>query len=313
MARSHESAEGSLELLLDTITNTFGSVLFITMLVAILLRMSGHSTQDREPTSKIEQARAVARAAELSAEIGRLNATLETLPHGDPALARIEADIATSMQEIAAALTKDTSVATETIAKQERIADLEREASEIARDLEKLAPDANEQATRREAAERRAAELAALALELDRPVDPDRIEQTARLPELATTKKDQFSLLLKYGRLYVMHSWDNAGTRLGPNPDHFVIAARPDGRQSAKARPDAGHIADGATTTPVLREILKHFPPKEWVIAVVVNEDSFAQFQTVKESLVELGYQYEPVPVRTDGGVWDQGGSARGQ
>jgi hypothetical protein len=101
LAQAIRSVEGSLELLLDTITNTFGSVLFITMLVAILLRMSGHATQDREPTSKIEQARVAARAAELSAEIDRLKATLETLPYSDPAMPRIEADVARAMQETA--------------------------------------------------------------------------------------------------------------------------------------------------------------------------------------------------------------------
>lgn len=313
MARSHESAEGSLELLLDTITNTFGSVLFITMLVAILLRMSGHSTQDREPTSKIEQARAVARAAEVSAEIDRLKATLETLPHGDPALTRIEADVVRAMQETAEALAQDTSVARETIAKQERIAHLEREVNEIARDLEKIAPDAKEQATRREAAERRAAELAKLSAELDRPVDPDRIVQTARLPELSATRKQPFGLLLKYGRIYVMHDWDDSGNRLGPNSNHFVITKRDDGRQSAQARPDAGHIADGATSKKTVREILRRFPAEKWYVQIVVNEDSFSQFQTVKKSLIDLGYQYEPIPMRVNGGVWDQGGVDRGQ
>jgi len=313
MGRSHESVEGSLELLLDTITNTFGSVLFITMLVAILLRMSGHATQDREPTSKIEQARAAARAAELLAEIDRLKATLETLPHSDPVLTRIEADVARAMQETAEALAQDTSIATETIAKQERIADLEQEATQIARDLKKIAPDAEEHATRREAADRRAAALAAIALELDRPVDPNRIVQTARLPELSATRKQSLGLLLKYGRLYLMHDWDESGNRLGPNSNHFVITKRADGRQAAHARPDAGHIADGATSKKTIREILRRFPSDKWYVQIVVNEDSFSQFQTVKESLVDLGYQYEPIPKRADGGVWDQGGSARGQ
>jgi hypothetical protein len=314
MARKHESVEGSLDLLLDTITNTFGSVLFITMLVAVLLRTADISVKTQESPSKTDQARAEARIDELTAEVKRLQMKLDSMPPADPTLARVEAEIALVLEETTRVLVEDAAVVAETVADQERAADLERAMAELRETLSRLKPLAEEQAERRKRAEQRAAELARAANELDKPVDPTRITQTARLPELAASKKEQFGIFMRYGRVYVMHEWGAAGERLGPNSRHFVITTRPDGRQSAQARPDAGYIADGATVTKTMQDILRGHPADGWVVAVIVNEDSFSQFQTVKSALVKLGYQYEPIVVRENEGIWDSGGTGkRGQ
>jgi len=316
MARSRETVDGSLELLLDTITNTFGSVLFITMLVAVLLRMAGRTSSEPPAASKTDQARIAARITELSSEIDRLSATLDALPPADPTLARIESKIVDAGRETAKVLAADADVAKEIATHQERITVLDRQATEAARDLDRITPLAAEQAARRKKAEELAADLAKRAIELDRPVDPDRIVQTARLPQLAATQKKQIGLYMKYGRVYVMHEWGPTGERLGPNANHFVISRMPDGRQKAKARPDAGHIADGTTIKQTLRDILRRFSADGWVVFVTVNEDSFAQFQSVKAALVDLGYEYEPIVIHQGptGGIWDSGGtSVRGQ
>lgn len=44
--RRRTTSADSLELLLDTICNTFGGVLFIAILVVILLRMTGESEEE---------------------------------------------------------------------------------------------------------------------------------------------------------------------------------------------------------------------------------------------------------------------------
>lgn len=314
MPRSRDTVDASLELLLDTITNTFGSVLFITMLVAVLLRVSGQADADPHPLSKADQAKAEARAAELSDEVERLAKTLDSLPVLDPTMAGIEGDITSTTQNTVQALSEHSMIAAEIIRDQEKIAETERKIRETQHDLENIAPLADEQSSRRQKVESEASALAKAALELDRPVDPTQIVQTAHMPELTTTEKDQFGVFMRYGRLYVMHERGPAGQRLGPDPKYFLITSRPDGLQVAKARPDAGHIADAATVNDTLRQILGRYPADKWVIAIVVHEDSFAQFQTVKAALVNLGYQYEPITARAGDGVWDSGGhSKRGQ
>lgn len=313
MKRTKHHDEGSLDLLLDTITNTFGSILFITILVALLLRFSGHVSSRKVEVSKADQARAQARLAELSAEVNRLKATLDFIPQSDSEVVRIERSIAAAAQELAAVFQEDAAAATEISDDQDYIVSVHQRLASLSQELERLRPLADESAQQRAKAEETAANLAALASELDRPIDPERIEQTATLPELTSTSKKQIGLFMRYGRVYVMHQWSPAGMRLGPNTDHFVISTRPDGNQSAKARPDAGCLADQATIKSALREILRGFPPDNWVVGLVVNEDSFPQFQTVKSTLVALGYQYEPFPIEVGNGAWDMGGSARGQ
>ena len=211
MARSRDTIDASLELLLDTITNTFGSVLFITMLVAVLLRMSGRSETQPPPISRTEQARTEARVAELSAEAERLKATLDSLPVTDSTLARVEADIVAVAQETARLMAEDTALAVEIVRDQESMATLEQQVADTTRSLERIDPLADEEARRRRQAETEAAELARSAVELDRPVDPTLIVQTAQLPELSTTQKDQIGLLMHYGRVYVMHESGPAG------------------------------------------------------------------------------------------------------
>ncbi|MCE9629117.1 MAG: hypothetical protein K8S94_00150 [Planctomycetia bacterium] len=314
MARSHESVEGGLELLLDTITNTFGSILFITMLVAVLLRMTGRTPADHEPVSKTEQARAEAQVVELSGEIDRLKAALDALPPPDPVMARLASDSTAAAQEIARVLTDDTTMSGEIVRSQDRIVELERQATQMAEEFTRTEERAAVQAKRRRQAEEASAALAELAVDIDRPVDPDKIVQVAQLPELTEQKKKQFAILIKYGRIYAWHLFDKDGNRLGPNPDHFMITSRSDGNLSVKAKPDAGHIADGATVKQSLRRMLQQFPPEDWVVSTLVAEDSFAQFQTVKAALVDLGYQYEPIVVRVGEGLWDTGGvSVRAQ
>ena len=49
--RPDESNSASLDLLLDTICNTFGGVLFVSMLVVILLNMSAAEVSDEPPSA----------------------------------------------------------------------------------------------------------------------------------------------------------------------------------------------------------------------------------------------------------------------
>lgn len=313
MKRSKQYDEGSLDLLLDTITNTFGSILFITILVALLLRLSGSASPRKLEASKTDQAYAQAHLAELSAETTRLTATLDSLPESDSDVAHIEEHVAAAAKELANILQEDAATASAIREDQDFISAVNQKIATTAEQLERLQPLADEKAKQRAAAEEIAANLAALALNLDRPIDPERIEQTAALPELTSTAKKQVGLFMRYGRIYIMHEWSPDGQRLGPNTNHFVISPRPDGNQSAKARPDAGHLADHGKIKPALSTILRGFPPDEWVVAIVVHEDSFPQFQTLKSAIVALGYQYEPFPVEEGNGAWDTGGAARGQ
>jgi hypothetical protein len=312
------STEGSLDLLLDTITNTFGSILFLTMLVALLLRTTSPPTSDDRgsaaasdpPLSALEQAQRSAAIDELSAEIDRLTRALAAMEFDDPDQAWLKAALATATDKTRRVVQEDAAL-TATIAEAQRmIADTAIEAARIDAALARAEEDATMESARRHEAEQRAAELAQAA------EDPDLKSQdagtvTTQIPpvfEPLEAEKQQVGLLMRYGRLYMMHRWEH-GQRLGPNTDHFVIMVKPDGQQTAIARPDAGVPVQGPQLRNQLVDMLAGFPSDRWVVAIAVHRDSFGIFQAVKEILISLGYKYEPLlpPLR------DTGGSGRQQ
>ena len=49
----NQEADSSLELLLDTITNTFGGILFLALLVVVLLQMTSEATSVEAPNPEV--------------------------------------------------------------------------------------------------------------------------------------------------------------------------------------------------------------------------------------------------------------------
>ena len=312
-----QSTDSSLELLLDTITNTFGSILFLTILVTLLLRASGGAQTSarpiQTPMSARDQAMIASRIEDAAREFERLQQRLASFPASDPGLATIQTAIINTTSEASRITAEEGSIATRTLEAQRITSAVTDECEKLDTELADLTPRAIQQEERRRKLEQEAATLAKLAIDLDRPVDPAKIVQTAVLPVIGETDKKQVGLYMRYGRLYVMHQWSEQGERLGPNAEHFIVAPEPDGKQVAMARPDAGVIVDGNSIERDLQTMLRRFPSEAWTIAVVVYADSFSQFQTVKATLVSLGYEYEPIHTGVDDPVSDRGGTARAQ
>jgi len=312
-----QAADSSLELLLDTITNTFGSVLFLTILVTLMLRTAGHEPaglqSQTQPTSVKVPEVLQERIEDTVREMARLRERLATFPPEDATLAALESATLRLNREADDIVAKTLEANGRLLSAQRAAAEADAELGRIDRELTEFVPRAKAEAARRRRLEEEAAALAKLAVELDRPVDPVKIEQTVILPILQVVEKKQVGLYMRYGRLYFMHQWSAAGERMGPNPDHFLVARNADGSQVAKARPEAGLIADAIALQREVPQLLKRFPPDGWTVAVVVYEDSFNQVQSVKSVLVGLGYQYDLIRTGPSKAIQDGGGEARGQ
>lgn len=312
-----KAADSSLELLLDTITNTFGSVLFLTILVTLLLRTGGDESKDTRsiepPVSEDEQFALESRIATAVEDCERLQAQLAEIAPVDPGLSTLQTMILEKTKETFRLLADVGVQDARTLAEQRRAVAADAEIERISTALAETKLRAEREAERRRVLEEEAARLARLAVDLDRPLDSMEIVQTAVLPVLGATQKKEIGLYMRYGRLYVMHRWSDEGERLGPNTEHFVVVSKADGTQTATARPDAGVIADAATIQRELKQLLSRFPADRWVVGLVVYDDSFSQFQAVKAALVELGYQYNPIRTGQGNPVRDRGGTSRGQ
>ncbi|MFC1757866.1 hypothetical protein ACFL2H_03740, partial [Planctomycetota bacterium] len=79
MKRSIDSNDSSLELLLDTICNTFGGILFISVLVVILLNLSGQQSTETPVNEELhhELMESRIRLAQAKESLSQLRSALE--------------------------------------------------------------------------------------------------------------------------------------------------------------------------------------------------------------------------------------------
>jgi len=320
---SSRRAQGgnSLELLLDTITNTFGGILFIAILLALLLKSSTQTALDAasqaEVISAVEQAQLESRVADLQQEAETLRRRLATAANpGDS-----QADESLLGKLSAAAAAAERAIAQRTEAVQNTL-DYQRQTANAAEQIENLEQDRKSVENRLAEAERQlaaareeAARLVEAGLEIDRPPGITEIQQTVTLPKLRPSMKSEVGLYVRFDRIFMMHAWRN-GVRLGPNTEQFVIVALPAGegtRQIARPKPAAGMPINPATIAADLQRLLQAFPPERFVISMVVFEDSFDVFQLIKAAIVQNGYEYRPIPLRPGESVVDAGGRGEAQ
>lgn len=314
MARRRSSADSSLELLLDTICNTFGGVLFLAMLVSLMLtqtrRKTDASPADPAPAvSAAELVRLETRADDATRTVEALEAQVRQARRVAGDLAVPDADAQLAAMEAAELR------ATEAEARRaELLATLAAEQAASARAQAARSTDEREQRRLAAEAERARQRLADAVDERERLVASgvrvrddaarrETIHSTGGTPRARLPTKNQFPLMVRYGRLYLMKKL--RGGELVVNEDDFTLTP---GLllNVAKAKPHAGidlGVVEGRDAA--LRRITADFPPSDWYAILVVHPDSFEEYITAKNWLVERGYNFMPLP--TDDVVTDAG------
>ena len=294
--RRHASGD-SLELLLDTICNTFGGIVFIALLIVLLLRETAArpSPEPAESVSPDEIERLAGRLEAVTAELTSLRTAKSDLDR------RAEAFAPTEVRDL---LERRNSAA-------ERVAALRAE-----RDR-KIAANASTAASLRRQEEVLNEQMARL---------PEARSEVNRLETvLATVRKAKIReirnpvlrdarafrnvpLMVRYGRMYLWHRYGADGERLGLNTEDFVIVEVRGDTLVTHPDPTKGiPLAPGKATVSAIRDRLRPFRPSVCYVEVVVRPDSFEQFATLRDALIAAGYEYRLMP--TDGPVLDRGGS----
>ena len=319
--RRRRADDSSLELLLDTITNTFGGILFIAILLSLLLQSSSQTAREAasqvEPMSAVEQAQLESRVADLQQDVENLRRRVAaaTQPGDSQAEDSELGKLSAAAAAVEAAVAKSTEAIRNTLESQREAATATEQFEMLEQDRKSVKEQLAEAEHRLAAAQEEAARLAEAALQIDRPQGPTEIQQTVSLPSLRPSLKTEVSLYVRFDKIFMMHLWKN-GERLGPNTDQFVIAPTPseDGvRQVARPKPATGKDVNAATITEDLRRMLQSFPPNRFVVSVIVFEDSFDVFQLIKASIVRNGYEYRPIPLSPGQSVVDSGGRGEAQ
>lgn len=320
-ARRRRSDGGSLELLLDTITNTFGGILFIAILLSLLLKSSSRTARATgsraEPISAVEQAELESRVADLQQSAASLRQRVASAPQpgdsqaDDPLLSKLSA----AASQVEEAVATRAEAVRNTIESQREAATAVQQFETLEEERKSVVQRMAEAESRFAAAREEAARLAQAAIQLDRPPGATEIEQTVGLPSLRPSSKAEVAIYVRFDRIFLMHAWRN-GVRLGPNTEQFVIVPLPAGdgaRQVARPKPAAGLPVNASTIADELGRLLQPFPPDRFVISMVVFEDSFDIFQLIKAAIVRNGYEYRPIPLRPGESVVDSGGRGEAQ
>lgn len=317
MRKKSNLNDSSLELLLDTICNTFGGVLFLAMLVSLLLtqtrKRAEFEVETADPVPAVSAADLVRldiHADEMEQEVAQLEAVIAdvremggqmTDPGYREKLDALQEAMRTT-RELAARrvrLLRDIADAQAAAARAAgRAAVMDRERTEAERRL----GTAEE---RLEAATRERARLMQSAIRLrDESAQTATVSTTGKAPRERETDKSEFGLMLKYGRMYLMHKYSNGDREV--NTDEFVVTS---GllNNTAEPKPDAGFdLKDRTLSAAQLERYLAPHPARDWYPCLVVHPDSFEEFLSLKTALVSLGYEYRLMP--TNKGVLDGGG-----
>lgn len=302
MSRRRAAKQDSLELLLDTICNTFGGVLFIAILVVMLLQQTGKGVSPPPPvTVSPEKLHDLSQQiTELTAELTRLKANRESQVSIVDSFSTEEVrELIQRRRELAVKETELQVKANELLAQNAKLAahvEADRaENSKVKQDLDDALREKQQTQT---------------------VLENDRKSRTAeaRLPIMRPPgARQEIGLVLRYGRLYVWHRYDQFHNRQGLNTDDFVIVGEEEGGMLTAPKPTGGiPLDDSVSSKEAIRRLLRQFDPRTCYLVPIVRPDSFAEFARFRDVALELGFNYRLMPVETNSPVVDRGGSATG-
>lgn len=290
MARRKSQINDSLDLLLDAISNTFGGILFLAVLVALLVQFGGN----RRRTERRHTAPAASQS-ELRDQLKQRSHELEALRRAVEAqrasLAQFKpAEVKPIVNEVLALRITRADLEGKRIDLVMRIAQME-DANRV------LADKVREVVTQLQDAK---AEESRLGDEIDKIVR--KRTRTAQLPALRTTHKHEFPLLMRYGRIFLPYATERDQARKALNLDEFVVLSDDRSRIRVTPKPYAGLLIDETEgMQDALKRKLTGLDPKAVYLAIGVWEDSFAEFVHLRNALVDLGWEYRLIPTEEGG------------
>ena len=292
MSRKAVSGGDSLDLLLDTICNTFGGILFIAMLVAILTSQINH---DAAPS--VPGAESTRNLRGLRTEITRSESRLTKLRQAvrqKEDLERQFADPETlgllnslrSLDDNSDALLKERTEKLTNVAESQ--AELEETARELVQ-LARLMADAKERLQQ----------------------EKERLEQeailrsrTSEVPQQRATEKIAIPCFLKAGRFSCFARRNRDGQIVQNEAESKLVEEAPE-EKYIELVPGAGLTvaADGSNVDQFAAR-LADFDNTQHFLSVFVYKDSFASFESVKNEMIRKGFEYHLVPFPDDAKVY---------
>ena len=284
MSRSRNNApdESSLETLLDTVCNTLGVVVFIAMLLVLQIN-EARPTADEKPASEDASAELIEQQQQLEETRQRI----EQLQAAEAQQKRVTARFANfESQQVANRLRQQTRDQTKQVQVKQNLM------SSIAT-AQQAANQAAEQLTRQtQTLEELRPQVAAIEQVLKNEIQIR--SRTAKFPEGRQSTRETFSFLLKGGILYRVHLAAPYKTfnskevqKLNSGTVEYL-------------EPVMGSGLRINVQTPNITEIVKRlngYSKNDHVLRIFFWPDSFAEFQVLRDALVQESFHYSPEPV----------------
>lgn len=279
---NEDNISASLDLLLDTMCDMFGTVMFISMLVVIMTNMTSRSTSLVPPT-ETSRASLAQTQEELNVQLARLQ-TLRAAAEQQAAIEKqvINPETRRLLEQVKQKQAARASLAEERGKLLDDAGKSQTDVNRIAGDIQKLDAELASARAALSAAEKRLRDEVAVR------------SQAARLPKLRETTRTEIAFFLKGGRLtsYVKKNTD--GT-LAPNSVE-VLDSTSGGRQFIEPKPGSGIAINPAeeSNAPLAR-VIADFDKSKHYLAIFVWPDSFEHFAPIRDALVRAQFEYRLV------------------
>lgn len=284
------ASQDSLELLLDVVCNTFGGILFLSILLAIMLKQKA-DTQAHAP----EEAAASEMLASLQEQERLLRSALA-------ASEAVQAALASSVDDSTSGL-KARDLAANTIELQEKAAQSQSDRANKQKQIEAIA-----QARERINAElQRAGQAAAASEERVRKA----MQKAAdKLPQQKRTSKRSVGFALRYGRFYRWEIYNPSTGAKTIDLNDMIVSGEDNENLLVTPNPASGAVIDiAATSNDPFEQRIAGLDWDEVFAALVVFPDSYKEFAWVRNQFVERRINYQLFAITADGSVANHGGS----
>ena len=292
MSRKAAPSGDSLDLLLDTICNTFGGILFIAMLVVILTNQVSRDAAPSAPSA--ESSRALRRLrGELTESEARLTKLRQAVRQKEDLERQFADPESLGLLESLRSLDDNSDeLRDERTQKLADVADSQADLAETARELEKLAQRLAEAKERLQLEKQRLESEASLR------------SRTSEVPQQRATQKAAIPFFLKAGRFSAFARRNEDGQIVHNEAESKIVEEAP-GKKYIELVPGAGLAvaADGSNAAEIAAR-LADFDKSKHFLSVFVFKDSFANFESVKNEMIRGGFEYHLVPFPDDAKVY---------
>ena len=285
MRRRRKSAQSSsLDLFLDTICNAFGGIMFLSILIAILAQLRGNPSSTPAEVTVISRSQAdefINRIESLEQERLIIVATIETLEL--QSIAEDQLAVLELQQKIKASRARLEQATAEQVQASKNLSDVQLKVQDVRNEMEEL--------------DEKLLESKAAIAEKSKATDEalDAHEQKMELPSVRATSKSNLLFAMRYGKVYLVT--DIYGSGIGGFYSKHVLEKKAGQSVRIAPRRDAGWDMDNTKEVDEFKLIISNHPSSGTFLSCAVWPDSFAEFGKFKELLIELGYDYDLIPV----------------